>query len=56
MRGDRLSVYEQWDLDYPSAMANEFSHGEKTLRSGEAVRGAMRFSSGKGRGGSFDNI
>ncbi len=56
MKGDRSSVYEQWDLDYAHAMANEFSHGEKTLRSGEAVRGAMRFSSGKGRGGSFENI
>jgi enoyl-CoA hydratase len=56
MKGDRSSVYEQWDLDYFAAMANEFAHGEKTLRSGEAVKGAMRFSSGKGRGGSFSDI
>jgi len=56
MKGDRSSVYEQWDLDYPRAMANEFAHGEKALRGGEAIRGAMRFSSGKGRGGSFDDI
>jgi len=56
MTGDRSSVYEQWDLDIFAALANEFRHGEKTLRSGEAVKGAMRFSSGKGRGGNFDDI
>lgn len=56
MRGDRSSVYEQWDLDYFAALANEFAHGEKALRNGEAVKGAMRFSSGKGRGGSFEDI
>lgn len=56
MRGDRSSVHEQWDLDYGDAMANEFSHGLNALRGGEAIKGAMRFASGKGRGGDFSNI
>ena len=56
LRGDRLSVYEQWDLDYLKAMTNEFVHGAQTLQSGEARAGAARFASGKGRGGRFDDI
>jgi len=27
MRGDRSSTYEQFDLDFPAAMQNEFQHG-----------------------------
>src|SRR6185369_7283866 len=27
LRHDRLSAYQQWDLDYAQAMANEFEHG-----------------------------
>jgi enoyl-CoA hydratase len=56
LRGDRLSVYEQWDLDYLKAMTNEFVHGAQTLQTGEARAGAARFASGKGRGGRFDDI
>ncbi|HUJ02650.1 MAG TPA: crotonase/enoyl-CoA hydratase family protein [Rhizomicrobium sp.] len=56
LKGDRSSVYEQWDLDYAHAMANELEHGSATLRSGEALKGAARFASGKGRGGSFENL
>ncbi len=56
MKGDRLSVYEQWDLDYQKAMINEFKHGSQTLQSGESRAGAARFASGKGRGGRFDDI
>jgi enoyl-CoA hydratase len=56
MKGDRSSVYEQWDLDYTAAMSGEFAHGRNTLASGEALRGASRFASGHGRGGSFDNL
>lgn len=56
MRSDRASAYEQWDLDYPEAMANEFAHGLATLQSGETLEGARRFASGKGRGGRFDDI
>jgi enoyl-CoA hydratase len=56
LKGDRSSVYEQWDLDHGAAMANEFAHGRATLASGEAVQGASRFASGKGRGGRFDEL
>ncbi|MCE9524147.1 MAG: crotonase/enoyl-CoA hydratase family protein [Alphaproteobacteria bacterium] len=56
MRHDRLSAYQQWDLGYAEAMANEFAHGQATLLSGEALSGAGRFASGKGRGGSFSDI
>lgn len=56
MRHDRLSAYEQWDLPYDQALANEFTRGRKVLSSGETVRGAARFASGKGRGGNFSDI
>jgi enoyl-CoA hydratase len=56
LRNDRYSVYEQWDLGYRAAMANEFAHGLKTLQSGETRQGAERFRSGKGRGGRFDDL
>jgi enoyl-CoA hydratase len=56
MRHDRLSAYQQWDMDYASAMANEFEHGVASLVGGGAVAGAARFASGKGRGGSFSDI
>jgi enoyl-CoA hydratase len=56
MTGDRSSVYEQWDLDYAHAMANEFAHGLKPISSGETQKGAARFAGGKGRGGRFDDI
>jgi enoyl-CoA hydratase len=53
MRGDRLSVYEQADLDLEEAMGNEFRHGLDSLRSPEALAGARRFASGRGRHGEF---
>ena len=56
LRHDRLSAYEQWDLPYDQAMANEFTRGRKVLSSGESRRGAARFASGKGRGGNFADI
>lgn len=56
MKGDRLSVYEQWDVDYAHALQVEFAHGLRTLQSGESRAGATRFASGKGRGGNFDDI
>ena len=52
MRGDRFSAYEQFDLSFADAMANEFGHGLNALRS-EASAGATRFSRGAGRHGSF---
>lgn len=51
LREDRLSSYEQWDLDLDAAMLNEYQRGITSLRSGEAVEGAQRFSSGAGRHG-----
>lgn len=56
MRGDRRSALEQWDLDFDDAMANEGVLGRVTMRSGETREGALRFSSGRGRGGRFDDI
>lgn len=56
MRNDRLSAIEQWDLDHPHAMAREFELGRRVVQSGETLKGATRFASGKGRGGRFDEI
>jgi enoyl-CoA hydratase len=56
MKGDRQSVYEQFDLAWPRAMANEFAHGMTTLASGESREGAVRFAAGHGRGGRFDDL
>ena len=53
MRGDRLSAYEQFDLSFADAMANEFNRGLAAL-AGETSSGAKRFASGAGRHGSFD--
>jgi enoyl-CoA hydratase len=53
MRHDRLSAYEQGDLDLPEAMANELRHGLESLGSGDAVAGAQRFAGGSGRHGAF---
>src|SRR5690606_24862039 len=54
LRGDRLSAYAQWGLDEAAAIRNEFRHGLETLRSGETVAGASRFSGGSGRHGQFE--
>ena len=53
MRGDRMSAYEQHDLNLPEALLNEFNHGLKALAAG-AREGAARFASGAGRHGSFE--
>ena len=54
MRGDRLSAYEQFDLSFNEALANEFNHGLTALKF-EAATGAQRFASGAGRHGKFDS-
>jgi enoyl-CoA hydratase len=54
MRSDRMSAYEQHDLNLPDALLNEFNHGLKALEAG-AREGAQRFSSGAGRHGSFES-
>jgi enoyl-CoA hydratase len=51
IRGDRKSAYEQWGMDEPDALKNEFAHGLRTLASGETLAGAGRFADGAGRGG-----
>lgn len=50
MRHDRLSAYEQHDLDLDAAIANELRHGLVALEH-EALPGARRFADGEGRHG-----
>jgi len=52
LRGDRRSAYEQFDLSFVDAMANEFRHGQKALQA-ESTAGAKRFAGGSGRHGTF---
>jgi enoyl-CoA hydratase len=52
MRGDRLSAYEQWDLEYGAALENELKHGMKALA--EGLAGAARFAAGAGRHGASE--
>ena len=54
MRQDRLSAYEQFDLNLNDALRNEFNHGLTSLQAG-AREGAARFSRGEGRHGTFHN-
>lgn len=54
LRGDRRSAYEQFDMRFDEALANEFNHGLAALRE-ETTAGATRFATGAGRHGSFDN-
>lgn len=53
MRGDRMSAYEQFDLSFQEAMANELNHGLAALKE-ETSAGAKRFAGGAGRHGSFE--
>jgi enoyl-CoA hydratase len=50
LRGDRLSMLEQWGLATEPAIANEMRHGLRALAQG--VKGAERFAAGSGRHGS----
>lgn len=52
LRADRLSAYQQWDLDLPGALQNEGAGGFPVVLA-EAVAGADRFAGGAGRHGSF---
>jgi len=56
LKNDRTSAYEQSGLSMHAALANEFRLGMGTLSSNEAREGAARFASGKGRGGSFEDL
>ncbi len=53
MQSDRMSAYEQWDLDYRAALDNEFRRGMVAARA-ETATGARRFRDGAGRHGAFD--
>jgi enoyl-CoA hydratase len=55
MLGDRISAYEQFDLSFEKALANEFKHGLAAIEK-EAVSGAARFAKGAGRHGNFENL
>jgi enoyl-CoA hydratase len=54
LRADRMSVYEQWALDWEQARQNELRGGLDVLSSGESREGAQRFASGAGRHGRFE--
>lgn len=56
LRADRRSAHEQWGMDLPRALRNEFERGMEAIRSGETGAGAARFAAGHGRGGSFEDI
>jgi enoyl-CoA hydratase len=49
LRGDRLSMLEQWGMQTDAAIANEMRHGLRALSQG--VEGAGRFTAGSGRHG-----
>jgi len=50
LREDRLSAYEQVDLPFEQAIANEFRHGMNSLAA-DAAAGAQSFADGAGRHG-----
>ncbi len=56
LRGDRRSLYEQWNLPLDDALAREFELGMETINSGETLAGATRFADGAGRHGDFEDI
>ncbi len=53
MQNDRMSAYEQFDLSFDQAIANEFTHGLASLEA-EGRTGAGRFAGGAGRHGAFE--
>jgi len=53
LRHDRLSAYEQFSMDAPTALINEFRHGKNALDSHEMIEGIKSFENGKGRHGEF---
>jgi enoyl-CoA hydratase len=51
LRGDRLSMLEQWGMGSAEAVANEVRHGRLAMAQG--VEGAGRFTAGSGRHGAI---
>ncbi|MGE0501306.1 MAG: crotonase/enoyl-CoA hydratase family protein [Rhizobiaceae bacterium] len=54
MKADRRSTLTQWSLGHARALANEWKSA--SVFRGEGATGAARFTTGKGRGGTFDNL
>jgi enoyl-CoA hydratase len=55
LRADRRSAYGQYDFELDRAIIEEFRIGSQVLET-ESLAGARRFASGKGRGGSFEDL
>jgi enoyl-CoA hydratase len=55
MRNDRLSAHEQFSMNLPEALSNEFTHGMASLNSPDFFNGVQRYMEGKGRKGSFED-
>lgn len=53
MRRDRLSAIEQFGMELPEAIKNEFRHGFEALTSPQIKEGVGRFAGGEGRHGKF---
>lgn len=43
LKNDRMSAYDQFSMDLPEAILQEFRYGVKTISSGESLAGARRF-------------
>jgi enoyl-CoA hydratase len=43
LRSDRLSAFQQWGMELPEALLNEYKQGIATIASGETLAGARRF-------------
>jgi enoyl-CoA hydratase len=54
MRADRSVILDQWSLPRTDAFSREWQSAETFTT--EGIKGAGRFSSGKGRSGNFDDI
>ena len=54
LKADRLSAYQQWDMDVAKALHAEGRGGDAPLRE-EGLAGAGRFARGAGRSGQFGN-
>ena len=54
LRSDRLSSYQQWELDQAEALKLETRLGLEGIKSGETAEGARRFADGAGRHGQFE--
>lgn len=55
VRADRMNVYKTYGLEVREAMAVEWETSTSVFQA-EGLAGAMRFASGKGRGGDFSDI